>query len=993
MKKLLIRIGVIMLIIFVIFKLVSNFIRLQIIAQLNLNVFGIIISLCGALVFSFTSFEFRERKIVILDKKTLFTTYIVFLVVMLSYFLGRKDIYDYSLFMDWTSLTWDVLFVAMSIVFILYNLGKITTELLFREYKFDINEKIVFYPLIGLFILAVIGAILPPLEVLREYRKMLPPAALLMILLGAAFLSFARGRSRYITIKLSTILQALCLLSVIAFRLYVFWYAVGDGNAFLKWDNFFAEWYVARINRNGLLGYLSAPHTERYPIFYHLALSSLSRILPFPLINLLVIIAFLIQVYSVLSYYLFSLSLTKDWRKSMVSVLIYNLLSGFSWLYLLTGVPPLADEKGVVQYIRQIHDKFGMYSGSTVSFQYIDTHTLIRLLSLSIFFSITSALAIFYDNVSEGGKESFKKYLVIFSLGALMIALGHTTDLILLSATTFVFILLRRGIRAVKLLIASLTLVGAISSVVSIFWGYGFEIAVACWVPVLAGLMGIAINQLLGKLLSKNAFMKIINLFTKLAIIAFIVYYFTSIIVFILNYDKISIRYPVYTLWFVPPIEWGFLGFIFVIYLAKILDKSIKLDFYEKYALLNIFLLLIFVAIIDGINLNYAFILLPYPIIPIYFFPFFGIVSNSIIYNKNFYIKKSIVLFLCVILALGVIDHTISSSYWMLVSYYGNIFGSPFPSYELMSIANTIYQSSALNNFEMAAIVTEYDPFPLNLSDYQFQILVRYDDRDLELKSILRAAGINPPEKVVEWAFFSLNDEKELLLLRRLLPIRYIILDKKTFSLAKNVLSKYNCSTLLETQKYIVYDLGKPVTPSYSDFLIVSEIRFYDSSLRLFRIIDNKALLNLDNVNGVIISNYSNENTLMFVTEGEYISATLPVRININGKIELDYVASTWKYFPEACLVARKIIIYGNLTFNVITVFKNKIYIDNFGFQGQRVIIPPPWHVSGREEARRLIKSYYAQQNIPLLFVLENKIIIAIIIMMIILLTAKAFLG
>lgn len=986
-KNFLIKIGAATLAIFIIFRLISSFAKLSEIAQLNLDVFGIIVSLCGGLALTVLMAEFDEKKIIL--KKSLFRKIVAILVMLiLPYFTIRKDVYDYSLFKEWPSLSWyDLLLVTLFILLIHYGIAEMFVKSLLGGGRFSLVEKLVFYPLISAFILAIIGVALSSFKLRDFYHDaLLVILALLLISIILYFFNYCLPDS--IVVSVSSILQASCLVLIIAFRFYVLWYVLGAENTFLKWDSFYVVWYIAKINRFGLLGYLSAPYTERYPIFYFLVWSSLSKIMPFPLINLLVIVAFFIQAFSVLSYYLLLFSLTKDRRKSLLSVIIYNLLSGFSWLYLFSNPPAITAKKDIISYVRQIHDKFGMYSGSTVSLQYIDIHTLTRLFSLSIFFSVVSALIILIEKIGKSEERCIKDYLIIFCIGFLMIALGHPTELILLSITIFaLFLLTKKEVGVERVLLRCLTVLAISSSVIGVVLGYSLEIMASYFVPLFAGILGVAAKRLSIKLLSKVIFRKINEILIKAGIIFFIAYYFVSIFTFFSNYDKINVGYPIYTHWFIPPIEWGFLGLIFVIYLVKILNDRIRLDFHEKFALLNVLLLFMFTKILDFVNLNYIFLGLPYPTMPIYFFPFFGIVTSELVPHRKGLGMKVFAALFCVILAFGAFDHAISSSYWNLVSYYGEIFGSPAPSRELISIADSIYQDHPKNSFEIAAIVTEYDPFPLNLSDYQFQVIVRYDKRGSELKSILRAAGVNPPEKCLEWAFYSLSEREELLLLRSLLPIRYVVVDKGTPSLARNVIS--NFSIVIETQKYIVYDLGEQITSRYMDFLITSHIRF-NGDIRISSAADGRTLLNVSNVDGTIIGYFSNRSTLVLSLKGLEVTMVLPVKVYINGKIEFDNVASTWRYFPEALCVARKVIVDGYIAFDAISAFQNKIYLTNLNLQGQVNIRPPPWHVSGGEATRTLIKEYYYRFNIPITIISENRIVLSIMVIIIFLLLLKS---
>ncbi|MCS7119807.1 MAG: hypothetical protein NZ952_01165 [Candidatus Bathyarchaeota archaeon] len=89
--------------------------------------------------------------------------------------------------------------------------------------------------------------------------------------------------------------------------------------------------FVAEINRYGVMGY-----TSTYPIFYHSSWSAISKLLPFPYCNTLVLISFFNHIFTTLSFYLLAKSLFNHQPRSLFSTFALIIPSGFSWLYLLT---------------------------------------------------------------------------------------------------------------------------------------------------------------------------------------------------------------------------------------------------------------------------------------------------------------------------------------------------------------------------------------------------------------------------------------------------------------------------------------------------------------------------------------------------------------------------------------------------------------------------------------------------------------------------------
>ncbi|MCS7119806.1 MAG: hypothetical protein RMJ07_05775 [Nitrososphaerota archaeon] len=82
-------------------------------------------------------------------------------------------------------------------------------------------------------------------------------------------------------------------------------------------------------------------------------------------------------------------------------------------------------------------NKFGFYSGETVSPIYADIHALGRLWSLGLSFTCISALI-----SSRPRSRNLNTYLVAFTLGFIQIASGHIPELLLIGFSLFAAILL-----------------------------------------------------------------------------------------------------------------------------------------------------------------------------------------------------------------------------------------------------------------------------------------------------------------------------------------------------------------------------------------------------------------------------------------------------------------------------------------------------------------------------------------------------------------------
>ncbi|MEM4889133.1 MAG: hypothetical protein QXJ64_06830 [Thermosphaera sp.] len=804
--------------------------------------------------------------------------------------------------------------------------------------------------MISLVILGFIGIFAAPFrEIWPVYILALPSlisAVILYILVD--------NRKKECRIK-ANITEVIGLALIILFRLFVYISALGTA-MFPMWDIVYQAEYIARLNRYGISAYLSSPLTERYPIFYFLAYSLITRLLPFPYINTIIIITLFNHIYASLAFYYLSKKLLRNLKKSLFSIFVFTILSGFAWIYLLISPPngPMS-KSDLYNYITAIRDKFGMYSGATVSTIYADCHALVRLYGLGVAFSSIAALLSAYQNQDE-----WKKYILFFFFGFLQITIGHPTENLLLVFTLLILLLIAYNDKLFRNIFKGIILLSIFSLLFAFIFKYFKEILYSIIVIIVIYYLSFYfLRKIIYRLNSILIFTNNKKIFLKIIAIIFVYYYGLSFILFFSEYNNINIRYPIFTLWYSIPIQLGFQGLLFILTIIKYAIVGKKLEFSMKYSMLMILFLLLFIIIVNYINLYFVYIILPYPVIPIYFFPFLSLCSAHILpsdvsIRRSRKIAFAVVSLVILIFSAGSLTHILSVSYWNHVNWWGGGPGYKSLRYEEIEIINLIYASKPITKIlEEACFISKDNPF-LNIKEViEYQTKIRYTNY-LEWH-LIKIAGLNTPSRMIESALYDAKSLDEVVFLQEFGNIRYLIIEKGAESALMQQL--HALTPIYDGEKYLIFDLFKviPYTNEMKkEAILVDKIIFNGSIL-----VNEKEY---EGINGEI-SPLKNGYAIVRIDDIKLNVKSFSVII-ISGNITFLNVRATRLYFPDALNVAQKIILNGKISFKILNTFDSKrLYIGELFFEGSYNIIPKSWHITSLT-AQEHIKAYIKSNNI-----------------------------
>lgn len=620
-----------------------NVTKIIYVSQIDLKIFSAILSLLVAFSLSYLFFNnnSNEKGFINIKREYLLSLNLLLIIFVIGAYYVRFDAfstYGFMVFQQWEKISFiNLVLSIMFYCFLLYIPIYVLHKTLFKRFKLDLLNKLVFYPMTSMLIFSFISFVLPPLQEV-SYLKFLLPVALPSFLVFKFIYDIRRRESEPIKVTILNLTEILGLTLVILFTLFIQYSAIGEINAFIRGDTSYQVMNVGFINRQGLGAYLDRPLTERYPVFYMAAWSVLTRLVPLPYCNVLIIVQFFNHVFTTLAFYLLAKTLLRNAHESLLATLFLTVLSGFSWFYLVTNPPPSflsgTEFRG---YIWEVFNKFGTESGAKMSMIYADDHALNRLWSLGV--CLASIGALLNTRYAINGKRG---YLLIFSVGFLQIGLGHSTELILLALSLFAFAILTSKNLNKEILFA----VGA-STMLSAFliWvlGYSTDILKLNFLPFITLILAILLTRIINSQKIKKGWNYILTrkriILSVLAVI-FIYYYGLSWIAFLSAYHQIQIGVPTFTLWYSPPIQWGFLGFLFTIVMIKgALTKWRDLVFHLKFILMLFTLLLITTVSVNCVNLYFFYVNVPANFMPYYFLPFFAldmhILSKTSVFQKG----------------------------------------------------------------------------------------------------------------------------------------------------------------------------------------------------------------------------------------------------------------------------------------------------------------------------------------------------------------------
>lgn len=961
-------------------------VKLNYISQISIEVFSVLLSLTVTFLLYLL---FSERRIML--KFEVKTKVLLILISLLAFIVGvlllidfdRCVRYGFMAFQPWGLIPkYNTTLVIILFCYLLYMPAYIFHKIFFKRFHISFLEKLVFYPLISTLFWGFTGFFFPPFKNVWFLKFFIPFLFFFSILFFAFTNNTKRDKESNIILNLNLV-EISGLMLLIVFRLFIF-YSGLEPAIFLKHDAAQQAGYVGQINRYGLAGYIESPLTAHYPVFYFLAWSSITKILPLPYCNILVMQTFFNQIFVTLAFYLLARKIFRNYREGLFSTFAFTILSGFSWLYLFTD-PPSTSLSGstLYEYVRAIHNKFGMYSGATVSTIQAFVLSLVRLWSLGVCFASMAAL------ISSCTSGKWRMYLFIFTAGFLQIVLGHPTEVFLVVFFLFALALLpNTNIEICKKLVKLLSVLTMISLLLILVFQYVIlrMCILATIFPLLLLISALVLRRAINIRSIKRYVAKLLNekILCLIAII-FVYYYGLSWIAFSGSYTNVQICYPIFTLWYSPPIQWGFLGLLFTFMLIKsALTKKWDCSIYFNGLIL--ILLTIFVVFINYINLYWFYTGLVYPIMPHFFLPFFALASGGLIksnpytYGKrriSIRLRKFLLAILIVsIFLLGSLCHVISASYWKNISWWYEKPLSTCLNDEETQLLNFLYNLTLRASYEEVCFIPENDPLPL-VGGIAYQT-IRYGwlYGNYCQPHIIRLSGMSPAPRLVDSALYNTRDFDEVLFLQQFSTMRLLLIDKNTKSPILQLMKERGVC-VFESEKYVIYELQTSL-PSRSEEAVLVDKVIFDSE---YMCINEQVLVN---VSGEILPLKEGYVQVRIKNMEDFIIAS--PNISIKGEVTLFNVRATRLYFPEALNVAQKIIFHGSIFFEVANTFNNKhLYLKSLRYADSYKIYPEPWHMTSRV-AQFLIKAYIKANDIRFFTVLMNTlakiwtIIIAVIL-------------
>lgn len=705
---------------YVLSSVVIRIFKIDYISQVNLNIFTLILSCLATISIGVVllanngklgcfKMKISRRIYLLMSILGVFSISICTVIPIIVYRESRQ-----IAFQNWNEIPPVLILVAVVVyVNLLYAPPYILNKTVLTRFKLTFLEKIVFYPVLS-------GLIFGLLNIFDTYLKVgIFSYPLIVLLLNSALITLLLRdykSSKFNGLVYTEIsvdwLEVFGVIFAATFNIFVFYSAVGESNAFLRGDMWGDAHRVAFLTEYGLNGYLASP-IEGYPPFYSFFWSAVTKSLPIPYVNGLLIVAFFNHLFSILALYTFAKVLFKNSRNALLTIILWTTLSGFSWTYLIIN-PPLNMLSGneLLNYVYQISMHFGVYSGSIVSPIYADDHALTRLWSLCLLFASMTALMKGYYSADSKGE------VLIFSSCFIEILLGHITEIPMLSlALLALFLLGKPSSKFIKRVFLAMVVSSSISTPILIMLnGLNFIYAFISFMPILMIIFAkfsSASYNALSKYILYRGQLAGISQKIKSAFAVLLLYVYGLMWIAILSKFPIWINYPIATLWYSLAVEWGFLGLLFTIALVKLGLSKEKWSFELKFIVFLLVLQLTLLIALNYLNYNFFYITTPYPVEPILFLPILALIASQALPTVRFKnsfshkIKLSLfVLLVIVIFSLGSLDHVLSASYWKTNNGWWS--NNPLnPSLEDFQLINFLYGHLPTSPYEF--IGTFYD--------------------------------------------------------------------------------------------------------------------------------------------------------------------------------------------------------------------------------------------------------------------------------------------
>ena len=805
-------------VVFLILTCIVEFTKLTYVSQIDLRVFCALLSLLIAFFVSFLLLgdQLGKETFILIKRKHLVSIVVLLLAALIfMYIINFEDysFYGSMVYQPWTRIPLPLLLSTIVFyIILLYVPAYFLYKVIFSRCRLNLLHKIAFYPIITMLIFGFVRFLFPSFKNF-SYSKLVVPF-LAVVFLSFIFYENLKRKNSEINNSMINVnsTELLGLSLIILFRLFLQFSAAGEINAFLKGDAAFHAANVAFIDRYGITGYMKSALTERYPVFNFAAWSIITQLLPLPYCNILVLTEFFNHIFATLTFYLIAKTLLGKTRESLFATLVLTIVSGFSWFYILTNPPSsFISGKDFYQYSWDIFNKFGTSSGAPTSTIYAGWHGLNRLWSLGLCFGFIAALLNAYK-----GSPSKRWFLVVISACFIQIALGHTTEILLLSVALFAFAALAPINHDFKEILATVGISTFISEIFALIFGYSLSVLLLIVFPFLAFTLIVITKKIVSarKTKLKPILQNKAAILNALAIL-FIFYYGLSWICFLSNYQRMLIGVPLFNLWYAFPIQWGFPGLLFSLTIVKItLTGWNKLHYCLKYALLAFTLLLVFTVFVDYANLLFFYMYVTNVYMPNFFIPFFALSSAFLI--EDLKVPKTNMLklpkprmlltfFLVLILLFGSFNHVISASYWKTCGWRKEI--SPLRTLTdgEIQLVNKLYNLPKLSAIDMCAYLPKDDPIPPDIDAVQYQKIVRYFLYDEDY--LIMLGGLKLPQKMANDVLYKAHNIDELVYLKQFYPLNYLIVDRNSPSFLAQFLRE-NETPIFKGQQYLVYNLS-----------------------------------------------------------------------------------------------------------------------------------------------------------------------------------------
>ena len=856
----------------------------------DLNCFCILV----AAIATFTVYLllFRPRGLFILNLKRRIIVSLLLILTIMSFSGAIINLispeYKHVVLMPWYDIAHYSVLVSLSTMLLLTYVPAYFLNRCMLKCKWTFLEKAIFYPIISLTILGGTNLLLSLLNLHRYTTWSIILLVTSIIFIWYLVRLLRNGKSVVLNIDA---LEVLGLLLAIAFRLFVFYSAIGD-NFLLRGDALFHIHQMAFVNKFNIIKYYYI-YRRPYPVLFPLYWLAIANACSIPLINMATLIATFNQVFSIISMYAFVKLLTGSRLAGTISVILWTTLSGFGWISSIESPPEesLTSPSAYLEYISHIAGRFSYASPPVHPPTYIGGHTLVRFWGLCVYLVALVAIVQYYMNYRS------PSYLFILSLSILHLTFGHPTELTLVALALASAQLLfgHRVNRDVLLPVSLSTLVGTIYHCLL---GYPLSWCVLTLMPLL--------SLVISKLFRYGPLLRNLALNLKGLCVVYLFFCGLMYIAFALKYNTIYLKYPLYTLWYFPAIEWGFLGVISNLSIC-LLTLSDSVDLRRGFALLLMFLQLFLLFILNLINYHLSFIIIPFPFQPVLFYYILATIGSFVVlinrprHSRLLRILSSMVIALLIIV--GSMDYLLSVNFWRLST--GRYTGTrTVISEEDIQMINFLYRL----DIDKPYIITPYSILVVHLS------------------------GMATLPPLFQTAFLTTRDCNELNFILTLHPSKYILMRKP------HEYTLFSTSPIFENKKYKLipipsWILAKPsVIPSTRDLIAISKVFFNNS--RVILKTSNK-FLEYNVCNGTIESIGGNYVLIYLesLNKKENITLYLP-NIYIEGETILMNLITERRITELKSLVLPSLSIEGVVSFKVVSTFENRIYIENFTYRG-----------------------------------------------------------